>query len=216
MLNKHKLQRIAIATSALMAFGTTQLSANAETVTISGAITGPTCVLGQGTPGSGAITNYTVALNNVALSTITANASAGTPFDIKKTLDFSLNAAGGGVCQAFGTSATGWDIAIAPAKSGFLKTIGTGTFLGNMITAADGGTNAVVKLTGGVTTASNDINLNDTGTDVFVSAPALANAFKAQAGSSIQLGVQFAQPVANLKPNSGNYSSTLTVAVTYR
>jgi len=52
MLNKHKLQRIAIATSALMAFGTTQLSANAETVTITGSITGPTCVLGQ-TAGGG-------------------------------------------------------------------------------------------------------------------------------------------------------------------
>ena len=34
MLNKHKLQRIAIATSALMAFGTTQLVANAETLTL--------------------------------------------------------------------------------------------------------------------------------------------------------------------------------------
>ena len=51
MLNKHKLQRIAIATSALMAFGTTQLSANAETVTITGSITGPTCVLGQSAGG---------------------------------------------------------------------------------------------------------------------------------------------------------------------
>ena len=216
MLNKHKLQRIAIATSALMAFGTTQLSANAETVTITGAITGPTCVLGQGSAGSGAVTNYTVALGNITLTSITANATAGTLIDAKKTLDFSLNAAGGGQCQAFGTAASGWDIAIAPAKSGFLKTIGTGTFLGNMITAADGGTNAVVKLTGGVTTATNDINLNDTGEPVFISAPNTANAFRAQAGSSIQLGVQFAQPVANQKPNSGNYSSTLTVGVTYR
>jgi hypothetical protein len=117
-----------------------------------------------------------VGLGSVVLSSA-ASGNAGTTFDTKKTLDFALTAAGGGVCQAFGTSATGWDIAIAPAKSGFLKTIGTGTFLGNMITAADGGTNAVVKLTGGVTTASNDINLNDTGTDVFVSAPNTANAF---------------------------------------
>jgi hypothetical protein len=36
----------------LMAFGTTQLIANAETVTITGAIQGPTCVLGQ-TAGGG-------------------------------------------------------------------------------------------------------------------------------------------------------------------
>jgi len=215
MLNKHKLQRIAIATSALMAFGATQLSANAETVNITGSITGPTCVLGQGTSASGAVTNYSVALGSNALSTVT-NTAQGATIGAKQTLDFSLNSASGGACPAFGTSATGWDIAIAPAKSGFLKTIGVGTFLGNMIGAADGGTNAVVKLTGGVTTASNDINLNDTGEPVFVSAPAIANAFKAQASSSIQLGVQFVNPVANLKPNSGNYSSTLTVGVTYR
>ena len=214
MLNKHKLQRIAIATSALMAFGTTQLSANAETVTIPGSITGPTCVLGQ-SAGGGAITNFTVGLGSVLLSTA-ASGTAGTTFGGKKTLDFALTAAGGGVCPAFGTTATGWDIAIAPAKSGFLKTIGSSTFLSNMIGVAEGGTNAVVKLTGGVSTASNDINLNDAGTDVFVSAPNTANAFKAAAASSIQLGVQFANPISGQRPNSGNYSSTLTVGVTYR
>ena len=144
MLNKHKLQRIAIATSALMAFGTTQLSANAETVTITGSITGPTCVLGQ-SAGGGAITNFTVGLGSVLLSSA-ASGNAGTTFDTKKTLDFALTAAGGGVCPAFGTTATGWDIAIAPAKSGFLKTIGSSTFLSNMIGVAEGGTNAVVKL----------------------------------------------------------------------
>ena len=213
MLNKHKLQRIAIATSALMAFGTTQLIANAETVTISGTIQGPTCVLST-SAGSGAVTNFTVALPTAQLSAATSG-PAGTTFGTKGTVNFALTAGGGGVCS-FGGNASGWDVAIAPAKSGFLKTIGSSTFLSNMTSVVDGGTNAVVKLTGGVTTASNDITLNDTGAEVFVSAPNVSNAFKAQAASSIQLGVEFANPVSGLKPNSGTYNSTLTVGVTYR
>jgi hypothetical protein len=219
MLNKHKLQRIAIATSALMAFGTTQLIANADTVTITGSITGPTCVLST-TVGGGETKNFTLPLSNVALSAITST-TLGATVGTKQSVSFSLTqAGGGGNCPAFGTTASGWDIAIAPAKSGFLKTVGTETVLGNMINVADGGTNAVVRLTGGVGTAvaqaTNPITLSDTGEGVFVSSPINANTFKAQAGSSIVLGAEFINPVAGVKPNSGTYLSTLTVGVTYR
>ena len=45
MLNTHKLKRIAITTSALVALCATQLIAHAETVSITGDIQGETCVL---------------------------------------------------------------------------------------------------------------------------------------------------------------------------
>ena len=45
MLNTHKLLRIAITTSALVALCATQLIAHAETVSITGDIKGETCVL---------------------------------------------------------------------------------------------------------------------------------------------------------------------------
>jgi hypothetical protein len=220
MLNKHKLQRIAIATSALMAFGTTQLIANAETVTITGTIQGPTCVLSTSS-GGGETKNFNIALPTVQLSAATSG-PAGTAFGTKSFVTFALTQNGTTPCS-FGGNATGWDVAIAPAKSGFLKTIGTSTFLSNMTSVADGGTNAVVKLTGGVApgaatvaNATNEITLSDTGAEVYVSSPTVANAFKALATSSIVLGAEFVNPTGGVKPNSGTYNSTLTVGVTYR
>lgn len=216
MLNKHKLQRIAIATSALMAFGTTQLIANAETVTITGAIQGSTCGLssdiGAGTTES---KNFTLPLGTIPLSTATSGV-AGTTFGTVQKLEFKLVAPGGGGPCTFTNGTAGWDMAVAPAKSGFITTIGSSTFLSNMISLADGGTNAVVKLTGGVgttaTAPSNEIALTEAGS--FVSSS--SSPFRALAASSITLGAQFAQPVASQKPTSGSYRSDLTLAITYR
>ena len=217
MLNKHKLQRIAIATSAFLAFGTTQLIANAETVTITGAIQGSTCGLssdvGTGTTES---KTFTLPLGTVPLTTPPATSAAGTTFGTIQKLEFKLVAPGGGSACTFTNGTAGWDMAIAPSKSGFITTIGTSTFLSNMVSLADGGTNAVVRLTGGVgttlTAPSNEIALTEAGS--FVSSQSAP--FRAQAASAITLGAQFATPVANQKPSSGAYSSTLTVSVAYR
>lgn len=217
MLNKHKLQRIAIAASAFLAFGTTQLIANAETVTINGVIQGSTCGLssdvGTGTTES---KSFTLPLGTVALTTPLATAAAGTTFGTIQKLEFKLVAPGGGSACTFTNGTAGWDMAIAPSKSGFITTIGTSTFLSNMVDLASGGTNAVVRLTGGVgttlTAPSNEIALTEAGS--FVSSSTAP--FRAQAASAITLGAQFATPVANQKPSSGAYSSTLTVSVAYR
>jgi hypothetical protein len=217
MLNKHKLQRIAIATSAFLAFGTTQLIANAETVTITGLIQGSTCGLssdvGAGTTES---KSFTLPLGTVALTVPSATVAAGTTFGTIQRLEFKLVAPGGGSACTFTNGTAGWDMAIAPSKTGFITTIGTSTFLSNMVGLADGGTNAVVRLTGGVgpsaSAPSNEIALTEVGS--FVSSQSAP--FRAQAASAITLGAQFANPVANQKPTSGSYSSTLTVSVAYR
>ena len=214
MLNKHKLQRIAIATSALMAFGTTQLIANAETLNITGTIQGPTCSLSTSTTGS-EIKSFTLALPTVALSgaASAATSAAGTVFGSAATTTFSLTAAGGGSACNFAGGASGWDMSIVPSQPGFISTIGgSSTYLSNMIDGANGGTNAVVKLLGGVgTTGTNELALSDAG--AYASGP---TPFRALSTSSIALTAQFAQPVANTKPSSGTFSSTLTLGVNYR
>ena len=210
MLNKHKLQRIAIATSALMAFGTTQLIANAETLTITGTVQGPTCSLNVG--GAEGQT-FSMALPTVLLASAASAATnpAGTVFGTAQTTTFSLTS-GGSACN-FAGGASGWDISIVPSKADFISTINGATYLSNMIDGANGGTNAVVKLTGGVTTATNDLTLTDAGPNYMSGG---STPFRALAASSIQLKAQFAQSGANTKPTSGNFSSTLTLGVSYK
>jgi hypothetical protein len=212
MLNTHKLQRIAITTSALVALCTTQLIAHAETVSITGDIKGSTCSLSL-TVGGVETQSFTLGLGNVPLSNATSSPTAGTDFGSPVTLNFRLVAPGGGSACTFSNDTSGWDISIAPAKSGHITTINGSTFLSNMVDVANGGTDAVVRLSGGIGgIAPNPITLTEAGS--FVSNP--NNPFRAQAASAITLAARFAQPVANQKPNSGIYSSTLTLAVTYR
>jgi hypothetical protein len=219
MLNTHKLKRIAITTAALVALCATQLIAHAETVSITGDIQGETCVLSSLLDGKFVSKNFTLPLGTFDLTLPSATAAAGDVFGTQKIFKFFLLDAAStkenfGVCN-FSNGASGWDISIAPAKSGYITTINGATFLSNMVSLADGGTNAVVKLTGGLTNPPlNAITLTEAGS--YVSSPTEPFLAISDFESTIFLGVQFAQPVANQKPISGVYSSTLTFAVTYR
>jgi len=215
MLNTHKLKRIAITTSALVALCATQLIAHAETVSITGDIKGETCALRVRDADDQTIVgpNFTFPLGTFDLTVPSATAAAGTVFGTQRIFRFNVVNPGTTFFCNFSNGASGWDISIAPAKSGYITTINGATFLSNMVSLADGGTNAVVKLTGGPTNPPlNEITLTETGS--YVSSP--SNSFLSSRNESIFLGVQFAQPVANQKPNSGVYSSTLTISVVYR
>ena len=212
MLNTHKLLRIAITTSALVALCATQLIAHAETVSITGDIQGETCVLRVfGDPGEIRSKNLPLPLGDFSLTTLSDTAAAGSVFGVRRHLDFFLANQDGSFCT-FRNGASGWDISIAPAKSGYITTINGATFLSNMVSLADGGTNAVVKLSGNDGSTFNQISLTEAGS--YVSNPSAP--FKTPFDISISLFAQFAFPVANQKPTSGVYSSTLTLAVTYR
>ena len=217
MLNTHKLLRIAITTSALVALCATQLVAHAETVSITGDIQGETCALRvrdgkDNLPIAGP--NFTLPLGTFDLTVPSDTAAAGTVFGTETILRFSLVSPGTTSTSCnFSNGASRWDISIAPAKSGYITTINGATFLSNMVSLADGGTNAVVKLTGGLTNPPlNAITFTEAGS--YVSSPSAP--FKSTFDMSISLFAQFAFPVANQKPTSGVYSSTLTFAVTYR
>ena len=213
MLNTHKLKRIAITTSTLVALGATQLIAHAETVSITGDIKGETCVLKAfGDTGEIRSKNLTLPLGDFALTTLSDTAAAGSVFGTLKALNFILVNQDGSFCTSQ-NGASGWDISIAPAKSGYITTINGATFLSNMVSLADGGTNAVVKLSG-FENLVNFFQITLTEAGSYVTSPSAP--FKTTFDSSIALFAQFAFPVANQKPNSGVYSSTLTFAVTYR
>ena len=212
MLNTHKLLRIAITSSALVALCATQLIAHAETVSITGNIQGETCVLRVfGDPGEIRSKNLPLPLGDFSLTTLSDTAAAGSVFGERRHLLFFLANQDGSFCT-FRNGASGWDISIAPAKSGYITTINGATFLSNMVSLADGGTNAVVKLSGNDGSTFNQISLTEAGS--YVSSPSAP--FKTPFDISISLFAQFAFPVANQKPTSGVYSSTLTFAVTYR
>ena len=210
MLNTHKLKRIAITTSALVALCATQRIAHAETVSITGDIQGETCILKDlSDQGEIRSKNFTLPLGTFDLTVPSATAAAGSLFGTSKQLNFVIVNQDGSFCTSQ-NGASGWDISIAPAKSGYITTINGATFLSNMVSLADGGTNAVVKLTGIGEGPNNAITLTETGSYV------MGNSFKTTLNSSISLSAQFAFPVANQKPNSGVYSSTLTISVAYR
>jgi hypothetical protein len=213
MLNTHKLQRFALATSALMALGSTQPISHAETVSITGDIKGETCVLESFVNGVASLSkNITLPLEDVPLTTLSDKAAAGSVFGRANFLNFILVNQDGSFCT-FRNGASGWDISIAPAKSGYITTINGATFLSNMVSLADGGTNAVVKLEGFDSSVGfYQITLTEAGS--YVGSP--SDPFKTEFNSSIALFAQFAFPVTNQKPNTGVYSSTLILAVTYR
>ena len=223
MLNKHKLQRIAIATSALMAFGTTQLIANAETLTLNGSITGPTCAVGiSGTNASGGTSGtYTLNLGNITQSATTALATGETLVTSTPSVaTFALTNPGTTTaCTATGVV---WDISVAPTQAGFILTNNAATakkgetYLKNMITAAQGGTDAAVVLKAGVATASPTtvLALNDAG--VFAGINSVLPTFTTSTASSISISAQFVHATNLQKPTSGSYNHTLNLGVTYR
>ena len=205
--------RIAITSSALVALCATQQIAHAETVSITGDIQGETCVLRVfGDPGEIRSKNLPLPLGDFSLTTLSDTAAAGSVFGVRRDLIFFLANQDGSFCT-FRNGASGWDISIAPAKSGYITTINGATFLSNMVSLADGGTNAVVKLSG-FENFDNFFQITLTEAGSYVSSP--SDPFKTELNSSMSLFAQFAFPVANQKPTSGVYSSTLTLAVTYR
>ena len=203
--------RIAITTAALVALCATQLIAHAETVSITGNIQGETCALRVIDPEGNTIVgpNFILPLGTFDLTVPSDTAAAGDVFGSQTIFRLGLVSPGTTSICDFSNGASGWNISIAPAKTGYITTINGATFLSNMVSLADGGTNAVVKLSGGIG-SFNAITLTETGS--YVNSP--SDRFSRP--PSIRLAAQFAQPVANQKPTSGVYSSTLTFAVTYR
>ena len=223
MLNKHKLQRIAIATTALMAFGSTQLIANAETLTLSGSITGPTCAVGISGTGTGGGTTgtYTMNLGNITQSATTALATGETLVTSTPTVaTFTLT--NPGTTTTCTSNGAVWDISVAPTQTGYILTNQAATtkkgetYLKNMIGAAQGGTDAAVVLKAGVATASPTtvLALNDTG--VFAGINSTQPTFTTSTASSISISAQFVHGTNLQKPTSGTFNHSLNLGITYR
>ena len=162
MANLSKLQKVALAASTFLALISAQVNSNAQaadtaTLNISGQISSSTCNITISDPGGvGAVGTKIINLGNMTAAT-SASGIAGATFGTAVGAIFSVTAAGSGTaaCTTIGTGK--WDLALGLSSSQITTISGKGTFLKNSITS--GGTDAIVQLRGGVTTAGTTLAL---------------------------------------------------------
>ena len=161
MANLSKLQKVALAASTFLALISAQVNSNAQaadtaTLNISGQITGSTCNITISDPGGvGAVGTKIINLGNIPAP---ASGTAGTVFGTAVGAFFSVSSIAGSTTPCtFGSGNNKWDLALGLSSSQITTISGKGTFLKNSITS--GGTDAIVQLRGGVTTAGTTLAL---------------------------------------------------------
>ena len=224
MANFSKLQKVALAASTFLALISAQVSSNAQaadsaTLNISGQITGSTCNITISDPGGvGAVGTKIINLGNMPASTA-VTPSAGTPFGTAVGAIFSVtSAAGGSTACSLVSPNTKWDLALGLFSSQITTISGKGTFLKNSITTANGGTDAIVQLKGGVgtalTSATNTLVLiPDAGIGGTLMSGSLTTA-GASSTQSIAISAQFAAAAAS-GPSAGAFSQTIPLIARY-
>ena len=162
MANFPKLQKVALAASTFLALISAQVNSNAQaadtaTLNISGQITATTCniVISDTAGGVGAVGTKIINLGNIAAPSAS---TAGTTFGTAVGAFFSVSSIAGSTTPCtFGSGNNKWDLALGLSSSQITTISGKGTFLKNSITS--GGTDAIVQLRGGVTTAGTTLAL---------------------------------------------------------
>jgi len=203
-------------------------SAPADTaqVTTTGQITSTTCVLTYSNFGSNAFSyvapNY--ALGNFTRSNLSGGVGVafGTPVGGSFGLDNPVKDGTG--CAAVATR-PGWDLSIQLGAEQITSipssTLGTTTFIKNALSAANGGTDAVVLLRGGSGSGSNlTISAASQALTLVPNAGNTANyvgggSTPASNISSKVLSAQFVSTTASA-PSAGRFSQTLTLLAVYR
>jgi len=193
-----------------------------SSVVITGQITANTCAVNVSDVGSPSSGNgsKSLFLGNIAGTAAAAGTTGPSLFGNPVTTMFTLGNATTPSTACTFNSGTNWDLALnltTDKISTITSSLGTNTFLKNSIAAANGGTDAVVILSGGVNatpasaTAANASNvltlssggLMSGGTTGVVSTGALV--LKAQWARS-----------STAAPTSGLYSQTIPLTVVYK
>ena len=220
MANLSKLQKVALAASTFLALISAQVSSNAQaadsaTLNISGQITGSTCNITISDEGGvGAVGNKIINLGNMAAPT---TGTAGTTFGTAVGAIFSVtSAAGGSTACSLVSPNTKWDLALGLFSSQ-ISSIGAATYLKNSVTTANGGTDAIVQLKGGVgptlSLATNTLVLKpDAGIGGTLMSGQLTSA--ATSSQSIAITAQFARGVTGV-PTGGAFSQTIPLIARY-
>ena len=215
MANFPKLQKVALAASTFLALISAQVNSNAQaadtaTLNISGQISSSTCNITISDPGGvGAVGTKIINLGNMGAGTAVSPTAGGT-FGTAVGAIFSVTAAGSGTaaCTTIGTGK--WDLALGLFSSQITTISGKGTFLKNSITS--GGTDAIVQLRGGVTTAGTTLALiPDAGIAGTLMSGSTSGATSSQ---SIAISAQFAAASASA-PSAGAFSQTIPLIARY-
>ena len=218
MANHYKLQKVAIAASTFLCLASIQLNgiaqaADSATLNISGQITSTTCNISISDPGgTGAVGTKTLNLGSSSATTGAIGSAIGSPVGAI----FSVVAVGGSTPCSFVLPNTKWDLALALSTSQISSVNGV-TVLKNSISAASGGTDALVKLAGGVGTtlaaATNTLTLvGDQGIGgTLMSGGGLPTAAST---SSIAISAQFVRSAA-AAPTGGAFSQTIPLLARY-
>lgn len=222
MANHFKLQKAAIAVSGFLALASVQINGMAQaadsgTVVVSGQITSTTCNVVISDPGVvGSTATKTLNLGSFASPT-TGNGTLGTTFGTPVAVVFTVAAANTTTTPCtFASPNTKWDLALNLSSSQ-ISSIGTATFLKNNITSANGGTDAVVQLKGGIGTtaaaATTTLSLiGDAGINGTLASGSLLPT--ATSTSSIALTAQFARGTTGA-PSGGAFSQTIPLIARY-
>ncbi len=220
MANHFKLQRAALAASTFLALASVQINgiaqaADSATLNISGQITSTTCNVVISDPGGvGSTATKVLQLGNVSPP---AASSAGSTFGTAVAAIFTVSSTAGNTTPCtFQGGATKWDLALS-LTSAQISSIGTGTFLRNSLSAASGGTDAVVQLKGGVgtTAAAATTTLNLLG-DLGVAGTLMSGQASPVAASTsgIAITAQFARS-GTAVPTGGAFSATIPLIARY-
>ena len=220
MANFSKLQKVALAASTFLALISAQVSSNAQaadsaTLNISGQITGSTCnITIKDEGGVGAVGTKIINLGNIAAPSAS---TAGTTFGTTVGAIFSVtSAAGGSTACSLVSPNTKWDLALGLFSSQ-ITTLGAATYLKNSVTTANGGTDSIVQLKGGVgttlTSATNTLVLiPDAGIGGTLMSGQLTSA--ATSSQSIAITATFARG-GTTQPTSGAFSQTIPLIARY-
>jgi len=219
MANLSKLQKVALAASTFLTLISAQVNSNAQaadtaTLNISGQISSSTCNITISDPGGvGAVGTKIINLGNIPAP---ASGTAGTTFGTAVGAIFSVTAAAGGTTACTTIGAGKWAMALGSFSSQ-ISSIGTSTYLKNSVTTANGGTNAIVQLQGGVGTTLADatktlVLIPDAGiAGTLMSGGLTATATSSQ---SIAISAQFARG-AGTTPSAGAFSQTIPLIARY-
>jgi len=219
MANLSKLQKVALAASTFLTLISAQVNSNAQaadtaTLNISGQISSSTCNITISDPGGvGAVGTKIINLGNIPAP---ASGTAGTTFGTAVGAIFSVTAAAGGTTACTTIGAGKWDLALGLFSSQ-ISSIGTSTYLKNSVTTANGGTNAIVQLQGGVGTTLADatktlVLIPDAGiAGTLMSGGLTATATSSQ---SIAISAQFVRGVTGT-PTGGAFSQTIPLIARY-
>ena len=195
-----------------------QAANDSGTLNINGQISSTTCVLNMGDTAATASGVKTLQLGSTAAPAV---AAAGTTFGTAQSVVFTVTNANGTTCS-FSTNPanTLWDIGLTPGTYQTVTAGGNVLLLSSGTSGTGAAANVGVLLKGsfgaGVTTGTNNLNLNLINPPYGVMLSGSTSAPAASAAHSIAVTAQFARTSAIVAPTAGAFSATLPLTVWYK